>query len=91
MERRDEPVDAKVCSRCNMDKHNSEYYRDSSKPDGLQVSCAGRALLLPGQTHLSLLEIAPRGDSPLAWLFLNLVVPLNCQLWSRRQLRNGPR
>lgn len=37
-ERRDTPVEMKLCSRCNTSKHNSEFYRDASKPDGLQVS-----------------------------------------------------
>lgn len=38
MEKRDTPVEVKVCSRCAVEKHNSEFYRDASKPDGLQVS-----------------------------------------------------
>jgi hypothetical protein len=37
-DRRDTPVEMKLCSRCNTNKHNSEFYRDASKPDGLQVS-----------------------------------------------------
>ena len=31
-------MEMKLCSRCTTNKHNSEFYRDASKPDGLQVS-----------------------------------------------------
>ena len=37
MEKRDTPVEVKVCSRCSHKKLNTEFYRDASKPDGLQV------------------------------------------------------
>ncbi len=32
-----EPVPNKLCSRCNTHKTCEEFYRDASKPDGLQV------------------------------------------------------
>jgi len=44
VERRDDPVESKVCSKCNTCKQNSEFYRDSSKPDGLQVSSSGNTI-----------------------------------------------
>ena len=53
MERRDEPVEAKVCSRCNLHKHNSDFYRDSSKPDGLQVNPFCTPPLLIDHAHTS--------------------------------------
>ena len=37
MEKRDTPVEVKVCSRCSHKKLNTEFYKDASKPDGLQV------------------------------------------------------
>ncbi len=52
VERRDEPAETKVCARCNMDKHNSEFYRDASKPVGLQVIAFSAPLLLIVYTHL---------------------------------------
>ena len=30
-ERRDTPVEMKLCSRCTTNKHTSEFYRDASK------------------------------------------------------------
>lgn len=32
-----EPVPNKLCSRCNTQKTCEDFYRDASKPDGLQV------------------------------------------------------
>lgn len=32
-----EPVPSKMCSRCNTQKTCEDFYRDASKPDGLQV------------------------------------------------------
>lgn len=34
---RPEPASHKVCSRCGEDKPAERFYRDASKPDGLQV------------------------------------------------------
>ncbi|CAL8468903.1 g8444 [Coccomyxa elongata] len=34
-----EPVPNKLCSRCNTHKTCEEFYRDASKPDGLQTYC----------------------------------------------------
>ncbi|KAK9915493.1 hypothetical protein WJX75_009972 [Coccomyxa subellipsoidea] len=34
-----EPVPNKLCSRCNTQKTCEDFYRDASKPDGLQTYC----------------------------------------------------
>ena len=32
-------MDTKTCPRCNINKHKSEYYKDSSKSDKLFYCC----------------------------------------------------
>ena len=38
LQTRPEPTPRKMCSRCNTEKTCDDFYRDASKPDGLQVS-----------------------------------------------------
>lgn len=34
-----EPIESKICSTCNIKKTSDEYYKNKSRPTGLQSQC----------------------------------------------------